>query len=484
MRFILGWGLLLGLALAQTQETYYSRCQNLYQAGALESAQSLCELALSLDPTHQPSLRLLARIALDKGALTEAKAYLERLGQDPEAQVLWARAYLLQNRPKEVLALPLPDTAEGTLLKALALERLRRHPEALALALNLPQTPEARLLKARLLTRLGRPEEALSLLGETREERVERGWLLFLTGRPQEAAQALEKELPGLVGQRELYRKALQGLTWAYLAQGRWGEGLSALRSLAQVENLPLGFLARAWPWLLVLLVFLGLLLYGESRIEPVRGLEVVENPRPGPGLLLLLILGGLLLAFLLSYLLGQALFQNGLALLAPYQGERLLPSFLLFYGAFLLLALAFLGRRYAPDLPQVLGPWPAWTEGFWVGPGILLLLLAYGFLRPFLGLSTLPLDLLAFLGLALMEPFFRGLVPEALRERYRELAPKLSVLLFALVVPGPTLLWLLLGAGLLWAKRYTGGSLGLALGWVVAGVVLALLPSAWHRFF
>jgi hypothetical protein len=82
------------------------------------------------------------------------------------------------------------------------------------------------------------------------------------------------------------------------------------------------------------------------------------------------------------------------------------------------------------------------------------------------------------------MEPFFRGLVPWVLRERYRDLAPYLAVLLFALAVPGPTPLLLLLGALLLWAKERAGSVLGVALGWVVAGVVLALLPPAWMRRF
>lgn len=85
--------------------------------------------------------------------------------------------------------------------------------------------------------------------------------------------------------------------------------------------------------------------------------------------------------------------------------------------------------------------------------------------MRPFLGFPTLPLHLLVFLGLALMEPLFRGLAPWVFRERYRDLAPYLSSLFFALAVPGPTFLFLLLGAGLLWARERAGGRLGGGLG-------------------
>ncbi|TBH20486.1 tetratricopeptide repeat protein [Thermus thermamylovorans] len=484
MGLIRGLAVLLALGaapwgLAQTAEDFFARCQRLYGQGALESARATCELALVSDPEHRPSLRLLARIHLERGELEPAERYLERLGEDPEGALLRARLLLRKGKPQEALRLPLPLGPEARLLQALALEELGRLEEALLLAQSLPPTPEARLLLARLHLALGEPWRGLDLLGPTLEEQVERGRLLFLVGEPQGAVALLEGVLPQTSG--ELRRQALATLTLAYLGQGDLLRARAALAQLGQVENLPARFLAWAWPWLLALLVFLVLVLLGESRIEPLRTVEVVEDPLPGPGRLYLVLVGAFLFALLFTLFLGMALFANALAFLTPYQRDLVLPGLFLVYGLALLLSLALWQRR---RLGLLLGPWAGWVEGFWLGPLLVLLLLAYGLVREFLGFAGLPPHLLVFLGLALMEPFFRGLVPWVFRERYRDLAPYLSVLLFALAVPGSTPLLLLLGAGLLWARERTGGVLGLALGWVVAGVILALLPPAWLRLF
>ncbi|WP_243027934.1 tetratricopeptide repeat protein [Thermus albus] len=483
MRLILGL-LLLGLpAWAQGAEDYFTRCQRLFQQGALESAQATCELALKSDPEHRPSLLLLTRIHLERGDLGQAESYLGQLGDEPETQLLRARILLQKGQAAEVLKLSLPPGPEANLLKAQALKALRRYEEALGFAQNLPPTPEARLFLAQLYLALGHPQEGLKVLGPTLGERLERGRLLFLSGKPQEAIPLLEGLLPELSAQPRMQSEALSLLVLAYLGQGQLSRGQAALRQLATLENLPARFLARAWPWLLVFLLFLLLVLLGESRIEPLRTLEVVEDPLPGPGSLYLTLLGSLLLSLLLAALLGKTLFANALALFTPYQKDLLLPNLYLIYGL-LLFASLLLVKGFRQRLPNLLGSWSTWIEGFWVGPALVLLLFLYGWIREALELGTLPLNLLAFLGLALMEPFFRGLVPLVLRERYKDLHPYLAALLFALAVPGPTFLLILLGAGLLWAKERAEGTLGLALGWVVAGVILALFPAPWLRAF
>ncbi|WP_018460891.1 tetratricopeptide repeat protein [Thermus oshimai] len=479
MKALWAMGVVLGLALAQTAQEYSARCLRFYQTGALESARATCELALVSEPEFKPALRLLVRIHLEEGNLAEARAYLERLGEDPEAPLLRGRLYLLEGRFRDVLGLSLPETPEGRFLKARALEGLGRYEEALREVEGLPPTGEVRLLAARLLLALGRPEEALGRLGGGLEEEALRGRLLFLLGRPKEAAELLEGLLPRLTQSPALYREALATLTQAYLGQGDWGRGLAALGQLARVVNLPALFLAKAWPWLLVLLLFLVLVLYGESRIEPLRTVEIVPEAWPGPGTLLLQALFALALALAVALFWGKSVYGNLFALATPHQGGEVLPLFYLAYGLFLLGAVLLFHRSF---LSRILGPWPSWTEGFPVGVLLLLALLLFGLVRPYLGLPTLPLHLLTFLGLALMEPFFRGLVPQAYRERYRELGPYLSALLYPLLLPGPTVLLLLLSAGLLWLRARAQGTLGLGLGFVVAGVVLALLPPPWLR--
>ena len=76
----------------------------------------------------------------------------------PISPYLRARALLAEGRYREVLALGLEGT-EGRLLRALALERLGRLEEALALARGLPLDREVRLLLGRLYLELGRPLE-------------------------------------------------------------------------------------------------------------------------------------------------------------------------------------------------------------------------------------------------------------------------------------------------------------------------------------
>ena len=475
------WALAVALGLAWGQGgDYAARCARLYAQGALEAAQATCELGLVVAPQDREVLRLLVRIHLDKGEVAQAQVYLDRLGEDPEAPYLRARALLAEGRYREVLAMGLEGT-EGRLLRALALERLGRLEEALALARGLSLDREVRLLLGRLYLELGRPLEGVAYLGDTPEEAVLKGRLLLAGGRLAEAASLLEEVRSRLSPESPLYREALAALALARFGRLDGQGGFSALGELAQVENLPGLWLARLWPWLLCAVAFLGLLVYGESRIEPLRTVEVVEDPLPGPGRLYLFALGGLGVALLVSVATGLGLYGNALALFTPYQQGVVLPLFHLAYGLYLFLGLYLWQRRRFPGL---LGPKEAWVEGFWVGPLLLGLLWAYGQVRGFLGLGGLPPSLLTFLGLALAEPFFRGLAPWVFRERYRDLALPLAALLFAVAWPGPALFLLLVGWLLLRLKERTGGLLGLALGWVVAGVVMGLFPSAWLRRF
>ncbi len=462
----------LGMALAQAGP-YYERCSRLYEEGALEAAQATCELALVADPGHEPSRLLLTRIYLETGQVERAEAQLQTLPQSSEATRLQARLLLLKGSPGQALALlPGDTTPEARLIRAQALFQLGRLEAAEEEALLGPSTPEARLLLAEIRKALLRPGEALAVLGDTPREQVERARLLLYLGQPKEAIRLLEGLAPRL--ESGLYREALGLLTLSYYAAGDLTRGGAALAQLSQVESLPRLFLKAAWPWLLLLLIFLGLVLYAESRIEPTRAVEVVEDPLPGPGQLYLALLLFLLLAGGLSLWIGRLVYGTYLALFLPYQKETVLPLFYLLYG---LLAFLYLGVRFKKRLPQILGDPGSWIEAFWVGPALVLLLFLYGALRGLLDQPGLMPNLVVFLGLALLEPFFRGLAPLVLHERYKDLSPHLSTLLYALAVPGPTLLFLLVGGFLNWVKARTQGVLAGGLGLVVAGVVVALLP-------
>ncbi|MGQ9753373.1 MAG: tetratricopeptide repeat protein, partial [Thermaceae bacterium] len=77
-----------------------------------------------------------------------------------------------------------------------------------------------------------------------------------------------------------------------------------------------------------------------------------------------------------------------------------------------------------------------------------------------------------------LLEPFFRGFAPWVLEARYKDLSPYLSTLLYALALPGPTLYFLLAGGVLLWVRGRTQGVLAGGTGFVLAGILLLLLPK------
>lgn len=471
MRWI--WTVLgLGMALAQAGP-YYERCSKLYQEGALEAAQATCELALVAEPNNPQALLLLTRIYLDTGQLMRAEEKLQALPKTPEALRLKAQLSLLKGAPSEALTLLQGDqTLEARLIRAQALFRMGRLEEAEGEALRGVSTPEGRLLLAEIRQKTERLQDALAVLGHTPKEEVERARFLLYLGRPQEAVQLLEALLPRLEG--GLRREALGLLTLSYYAAGDLIRGGATLGQLAQVESLPSLLLRVAWPWLLLFLAFLGLVLYAESRIEPTRTVEMVEDPLPGPGRLYLVLLLFLLLAGGISLWIGRLTYGTYLALFLPYQKEAVLPTFYLLYG---LLLSAYVGIAFRKRLPQLLGDSAAWVEAFWVGPALVLLLFLYGAMRGLLELPGPMPNLLVFLGLALLEPFFRGLVPLVLRERYKDLSPHLSALLYALAVPGPTLFLLLAGGFLLWVRQRTGGVLPGMLGFVVAGVVVNLLP-------
>lgn len=184
-----------------------------------------------------------------------------------------------------------------------------------------------------------------------------------------------------------------------YYGLGEFEKGSLVLRQLSSRVSLPSSLLGKIWPWLLVFLIYLGLVLYGESRIEPMRTVEMGSDRRFGPGSIHLWLILALVLAGLASVGIGQLLYQNLLALFTPFQGQVVRPVFYFLMGALALLITYQMVKQ--EGLVQALGSRSSWVEGTWAGLVLLALLGLYSYIAKPLGLS----------GLGTMYPIFWGWV-------------------------------------------------------------------------
>lgn len=480
--FAVGIALFAFTALAQLgAEGYYTQCKALYDQGVRDSAKATCQLALVADPNHLPSIKLLGRIYLDENNPGAAQPFLQQVKQlspqDPEVALLEARYLLLQGRPSEALErLPRGLSTEAVLLRAQIYEALGRYEEAYATYRRIAASEEARLGAARLAERLGRPQEALGLLGSSPKEQLVKARLMWLSGDTRAAAEALEEVLPRLGPLEGDYTQTLGLLAMVYYGLGEFEKGSLVLRQLSSRVSLPSSLLGKIWPWLLVFLIYLGLVLYGESRIEPMRTVEMGSDRRFGPGSIHLWLILALVLAGLASVGNGQLLYQNLLALFTPFQGQVVRPVFYFLMGALALLITYQMVKQ--EGLVQALGSRSSWVEGTWAGLVLLALLGLYSYIAKPLGLSGLGTMYPIFLGLGLLEVVIRGVGYPIYKERYKELSNFMIPVLFALAIPGPTIFFLMASLFLGWLYMRTKGALAGATAWVLAGLILALVAN------
>lgn len=480
--FAVGIALFAFTALAQLgAEGYYTQCKALYDQGVRDSAKATCQLALVADPNHLPSIKLLGRIYLDENNPGAAQPFLQQVKQlspqDPEVALLEARYLLLQGRPSEALErLPRGLSTEAVLLRAQIYEALGRYEEAYATYRRIAASEEARLGAARLAERLGRPQEALGLLGSSPKEQLVKARLMWLSGDTRAAAEALEEVLPRLGPLEGDYTQTLGLLAMVYYGLGEFEKGSLVLRQLSSRVSLPSSLLGKIWPWLLVFLIYLGLVLYGESRIEPMRTVEMGSDRRFGPGSIHLWLILAFILAGLASVGIGQLLYQNLLALFTPFQGQVVRPVFYFLMGALALLITYQMVKQ--EGLVQALGSRSSWVEGTWAGLVLLALLGLYSYIAKPLGLSGLGTMYPIFLGLGLLEVVIRGVGYPIYKERYKELSNFMIPVLFALAIPGPTIFFLMASLFLGWLYMRTKGALAGATAWVLAGLILALVAN------
>ncbi len=493
MRWFLGFaGLFLSLALAQfnpgTAE-YYAQCRALYEKQALAGARDACELSLVANPNYVPALKLLARVHLDEGNYDNALELIERLKQlapdDLITRTLEARYLLYEEKPAEALSLVMHvPGAEAAWVRGRALEALGRFQEALEAYREAAILGEERALidAAVLLERMGKPELALKLLRGKSDPHLLplQGRLLWSAGRLQEAAITLERALKLLPRNDPHYTEALRILTRVYYGMGDTRRGARALQQLSGRVNLAAEMLRAGWLWLLGLVAFVGLHLFGESRIEPISTLEIRTGNAWGLGR----VYGAMLLAWLVGAVvavqLGLHLYHNWLAAFTPVQAQVVRPAFFIAAA----LTLGVLGRsslKPEKNGGSVLGRPESWAEGLWVGVLLAALLIGYAWfsgrtewLEPVPFSPLRPLGAAALASLALMEPILRVRLPDSLRLRYgNEMVPFFATVVAGMFLISPVLLWWVASAVLLAVFFRLRGLLPLMTSWVVMAALL-----------
>jgi tetratricopeptide (TPR) repeat protein len=158
-----------------------SRAQE--EQGHLDQARRSIEQALVDDPSDPEALLSAGQLSLHQGDLAAARGWFQQLlrvaPDEGTAQLRVASSWLDSKRPGEALeVVAAADSPEALYLRGVALSRLRRWPEAVAVLERIGAgTSElhasACALRGTALSRLGRSEEAIRVLrdGATRAPR-------------------------------------------------------------------------------------------------------------------------------------------------------------------------------------------------------------------------------------------------------------------------------------------------------------------------
>lgn len=512
-------------AQAFNADNYYQQCLRFEASGNLITAKQSCLNALAVKPDFSDAELALARIEIGLGQLGAAAARLPGLTEDVESAepyLLQAEIAMQQRRFDEAgnfLAQATARLAEhfNSRLEGQRLYLLGRLAEARgdfsaaqahygaatnADSLNL----NYRLARASLLFELGEPAEAraeleryqsfsgnvddprlLSLLGRAK-------WALGdLSGAARDLENAIISDMPRVKGAEERDRR---NLALVYYGLGDMQSGWLTLQTALTRGDLPSFLLSHSLPWLLLLVLLLLLHLLGESRVEAVSGLEVIEGPENWTvGNVYAIFIAGLIAAGLTALIYGAVAYGNLLAVLTPVQSTEVRALALAVLSLVLLLAtLARVRRNGWPPLDTLLGRSDGATAGIVLGLlslAAVLGLLAYGPDWPWLSGFYLdfgrlsPLLIAAATLLPLTELYFRAFAIAPLSRRYNPaLGVMISSVLFALMLGTPIVLLIGLGfaAGELLRRSRSGLAPLMTMLVLNLGLMLGVAYSGWVR--
>ncbi len=476
-----------GLAAAQTvdPDAALAQCAKFFAQGDLETAVNSCDLALAANPRFASALRLKTRVLLAQQKTFEARDALDQaVALEPDAlenTVLDAELAAAKKQTgkaaqltDELLSRSLPQQFEVRVLGLsasaaianrqfdVAVKRLQRW-----LSLQPSNVDVRRRLSNALLNT--DPKKALQVLRQAPDSSAllqsELGRVRWITGDLQGAVQTLEKAVRNPKAFANLpndYGRALGALAFSYYGLGQFDEGARVMALIPGQPNVLSLAIRKVLPWLLGLLLLLGVHLVAESRIEPLSVIEYQDGPRPWTvGNSYAILLGSVAVAFVFMVAYSRLGLGNWLAVLTPVQSAGARDVFLGVLGLALAAATVWQLRRLGWNWREQL---PMRFDGSSILDGALFgLVLAalvvgfqwatqrFGFAQGFYldfvqPRNTLVLPLVT---LPLTEIFFRAFNFPAFDKRYGDVGQIMLVLQFALVFATPLVLLILLGYGL-----------------------------------
>ncbi len=488
------YALLLGVASAQfNPNLYYQQCLKFEAAGDLEIAQQNCRNALELKSDFTDADIALARIELALGRTAEAQSVLRNLKNlnNPEVHLLLADIALRDDhideaaaalrKAKDILATSGNIELEGR--SAYFAGRVEEARSNFQNALTFYQEAitinglilEYRLALANLLFDLGNLtgarqelENYQALTSDHRESQVMAllGRIKWAQGQLPNAASDLETAL----SQRKLRDTKSQAQDLQNLAVIYWGQGDTRQGNLAIREAVSRGIswfslLGMGLPWLLLLVVVMGLHFWGESRIDTKNSLESIEHPQPwNVGNVYTSLGTSLAVALIATFAFSLLRYNNLLAIFTPWQANEVRAVYILVLTLMLAATAIWRAKKNGWDpIERLIGSIDQSPMGVVFGLVLLAAALAYMTYAPRLGISSgyylnliklTPLIIAAAILLPLSELYFRAFVMPPLEKRYdKTLAFCIATALSALAFASP--LFLLIVFGLLMSEVF-----------------------------
>jgi tetratricopeptide (TPR) repeat protein len=490
-------------------ERQFQDCQAFAAQGLLEAAVEACRTATSSDPrfgeAHLQLATLYRRLGLFIQANSALGAARDFLPGNREVDVVLAELRLDEGLPVDAeiaagaaltaIGTPAP-AALGPLLarvyrvQGLAAERtgqVQAAIDAFALAVeNDPANPGLTVEYGRLLLATGNASQAVEALRRL-VAILETGpggvpafvWSAF--GRAQWAAgdmtgadASLNSAL--ILGDptSSLYSSDYLVLAAVQYGQGRFTEAAVTMRIALGLNPGATGAaFASALPWLVGVLLLIGVALVGESRIDPVSTIEIGDGPRMwGPASIYSKFIYAALIGLVASVAYGAVAHENLLALITPVQTSSARAIYVIAFALVALLLTVVSLKRDGWTIRQALFPGNLKgynpESGLAIGAGALLagLLIVNQLIFRDTGPDALrlfaidfkafnPIAFLALLALPTGELYFRGYAYPSLARRYGR------------------------GLGIVICGMTSALAIGLPLIWLfVAGVLLSLLIS------
>jgi tetratricopeptide (TPR) repeat protein len=472
---------------------YYQQCLKFEAAGDLEIAQQNCRNALEVKADFTDAQIALARIELKLGRTAEAQSLLRNLKSldNPEVYLLLTDIALREEqideatsslrRAKDILSSQGNIELEGraAYFSGRVEEARNNFQKALedyreAITVN-SLILEYRLALAHLLYDLGNLRGARQELEDYqqftdnhRDPQVMAllGHIKWAQGQLSDAASDLETAL----NQRNLrdtksQSQDLQDLALIYWGQGDSRKGNLAIREAASRGMSWLSMLGMGVPWLLLLVVVMGIHFWGESRIDSKTSLEAIEHPQLWTVGNVYTSLGiSLGVALIATLVFSLVRYNNLLALFTPWQANEVRAVYVLVLTLMLATTAIWRAKKNGWDpVERLIGSIDQSPMGVIFGLVLLAAALAYMAYAPRVGIASgyylnliklTPLVIAAAILLPLSELYFRAFVMPPLEKRYdKTLAFCIASALSALAFASP--LFLLIVFGLLMSEVF-----------------------------